>query len=139
MNFFLAGFGLLLHILFWGAGLALLLTPRPWTRYWPVFAAPAGLALQSAVVWWGAGLGLAGTNAYGWWCESLPVAALAAGLWARGWPKWTGLVADARRFGAVGIAMILTLGALLVPLAPPWPSAITWISTWRAPSSSRST
>ncbi len=49
MIFFLAGFGLLLHIFIWGAGLSLLITPRAWLRHAWLFAPACGLALQSAV------------------------------------------------------------------------------------------
>ena len=46
----LVAFALLLHVLFWGAGAALLAMPRPWRRLWPVLIVPLGFALQSAVV-----------------------------------------------------------------------------------------
>ena len=84
MVYFLTAMGLLLHIVLWGAGAAILLTPRPWRIWWPVFCAPMGLALQSAVVWAGAYSGLAGTNVYSGWCELIPVFVLAAALWRRG-------------------------------------------------------
>ncbi|ATC64716.1 hypothetical protein CMV30_12520 [Nibricoccus aquaticus] len=116
MSFFLAGFGLLLHILIWGAGLALLFTPRPWARFWPLFAAPAGLALQSAVVWWGALTHLAGTDSYAWLCEVIPVLSLVAGLRSRGWLTLIQLRADLGRVGAVWLMMVVTLNALLIPM-----------------------
>src|SRR4051812_39117204 len=117
MSFFLAGFGLLLHILFWGAGLALLFTPRPWARFWLLFVAPAGLALQSAVVWGGTLTHLAGTDLYAWWCEVVPVLSLVVGLWSRRWVTLIQLRADFGRFGAVWLAMVATLNALLIPMA----------------------
>ena len=71
-------FVLLLHTLFWGSGAAMLLLPTPWRRYWPVFAAPVGLTLQSLVVWTGAHVGLEGTSAYGRFALLLPALLLAA-------------------------------------------------------------
>src|SRR5688572_8996163 len=115
MSFFLAGFGLLLHVLFWGVGLALLLTPRPWLRYWPVFVAPAGLAFQSAVVWWGAHTTLAGTDSYGRYCEILPVIAMVAGCRTRRPVALLG--ADWGRLGAIWLVMAIALNALLIPMA----------------------
>jgi hypothetical protein len=76
MIHFAVAFGMLLHVAFWGAGLAMLVMPRPWRRFWPVLIVPAGLALQSAVVWAGAHAGLRGTNSYAWWSEVIPVALL---------------------------------------------------------------
>ncbi|MEO7413918.1 MAG: hypothetical protein ABIZ81_11230, partial [Opitutaceae bacterium] len=72
MYFFLVAFGLLLHVFFWGAGLAILFMPRPWQRFWPVLMAPAGIALQSLVVWICAYADLPGTNSYAWWSEAIP-------------------------------------------------------------------
>jgi hypothetical protein len=115
MSFFLAGFGLLLHVLFWGVGLSLLLTPRPWGRFWPVFAAPCGLALQSAFVWWGAHTTLRGTDSYAWWCEIVPVLALAAGLWRK--RRTIKPRTDCVRLGAVWLAMAVVLNALLIPMS----------------------
>ncbi len=77
MVFFLAAFGLLLHLLVWGAGAALLLTPRAWRNAWPIFCAPMGLALQSAVVWAGAYSNLAGTAVYARGTELIPLLLLA--------------------------------------------------------------
>jgi len=85
-----AAFGLLLHLLGWGAGAAILLTPRPWRAWWPVFCAPMGLALQSAVVWAGVYAGLAGTQAYARGTELIPVLLLAAAWWRHGRAAVTG-------------------------------------------------
>ena len=60
MIHYAVAFALLLHVLFWGAGAALLAMPRPWRRLWPVLIVPLGFALQSAVVWVGAHAGLRG-------------------------------------------------------------------------------
>jgi hypothetical protein len=113
MVFFLVAFGLLLHVLFWGAGLALLATPSRWRNCWPVFCAPAGLALQSAAVWAGSYAGLTGTNAYGRASEFLPLALLALGLWRRR----AGAARALRRFGGLGLVMAATLTLLVSPLA----------------------
>jgi hypothetical protein len=114
MYFFAVAFGLLLHVLFWGAGLAMLMMPRPWQRYWPVVAGPAGLALQALVVWLGAYANLRGTNSYAWWSEALPAALLIFGFWRCGaLTVW----ADVRRLGALWLTMAVALCALVLPLA----------------------
>src|SRR5580700_1985654 len=101
---YLVAFGLLAHFLFWGAGLAMLTMPRPWRRFWPVLAAPAGAALQSLVVWAAAYANLRGTDRYAWAGEAVPAALLTAGLWCRG----RAAAREAARFSAVGLAMILS-------------------------------
>src|SRR5262245_25937291 len=70
---FAVAFGVLLHVAFWGAGLAMLAVPRPWRRFWPALIVPAGLALQSAVVWAGAHTRLHGAESYAGWSEAIPV------------------------------------------------------------------
>lgn len=106
-------FGLMLHVLFWGAGLAMLAMPGRWRRFWPVLVAPAGLALQSLVVWVGARANLRGTDSYGWASEVLPVVLLAVAVRSRGLRR--GLV-DLGRFGLVFAAMAACLGALALSL-----------------------
>ena len=113
MVFFLVAFGLLLHALFWGAGLALLATPSRWRHCWPVFCAPAGLALQSATVWAGAYAGLAGTNVYGRVSLLLPLLLLGLGLWRRG----RGAGRAWRRLGGLWVVMAATLALLVFPLS----------------------
>ena len=81
MIHFPVAFALLLHVLWWGAGLAMLAMPWGWRRFWPVLVVPAGWALQSAVVGAGARGGLKGTNGYAWWSEVVPVALLVVGVW----------------------------------------------------------
>ena len=114
MEYLFVAFVLLLHTLFWGSGAAMLLLPRPWRRYWPVFAAPVGLTLQSLVVWAGAYAGLEGTQSYGRVSLMLPV--LLLGLAARRQPaaRWG---ADLRRFAWLGLGMAACLVLLVVPLA----------------------
>jgi hypothetical protein len=58
MIHFVVAFALLLHVLFWGVGGAMLAMPRRWRRFWPVLIMPVGIALQSTVVWVGAHTGL---------------------------------------------------------------------------------
>ncbi len=114
MYFYLVAFGLLLHVLFWGAGLALLAMPRPWRKFWAVLAAPAGFALQSLVVWAGAYAGLKGTNSYAWVSETVPAALLAVGVWRRG----GGVVLEGlKKMPAVWLATAVCLAALVLPLA----------------------
>lgn len=113
MAFFAAAFGLLLHVLFWGAGLSWLITPRPWRRYWPVFTGLCGIALQSAVVWGGALLDLRGTQTYAYWAELLPVVLLALAGWRfgiRGWRRW-------RAFLPLMLAVVAVLNGLILPLS----------------------
>src|SRR5258705_12811875 len=76
MIHYVVAFALLLHVLFWGAGAAMLAMPKRWRRFWPVLIVPAGLALQSAVVWAGAHAGLRGTQSYAWWSELVPLGLL---------------------------------------------------------------
>src|SRR5581483_1186769 len=77
---FVVGFALLLHVLFWGVGGALLVMPQPWRRFWPVLIVPMGLTLQSAVVWIGVYAGGHGTNGYAWAAEVVPIALLLLGV-----------------------------------------------------------
>jgi hypothetical protein len=107
-------FALLLHVLFWGAGAALLGMPGPWRRFWPVLIVPAGLALQSAVVWFGAHAGLHGTDSYARWSELIPAALLAAGMWRRGARQ---VITDLSRFGVVWATVASCLALLVLPVA----------------------
>lgn len=113
MIFLAVALGLLAHVMFWGAGLAVLAMPRPWRRFWPVIVAPMGFTLQSAVVWVGAYAGLPGTNHYAWYAELLPLALLGWAIRRRGWRS--GRV-DVARFGLVWLAMLGSLVALIAPL-----------------------
>ena len=113
MLYFAAAFTLLFHVIFWGLGAAMLLSPRRWRRFWPVWIAPAGLALQSMVVWAGAHTNLAGTDAYGRWALLLPLALL---LWAgrrQGWQR----LRDLRRFTGLGVVMAGCLVLLTLPVS----------------------
>ncbi|MBS0662663.1 MAG: hypothetical protein JSR48_05320 [Verrucomicrobia bacterium] len=113
MEFLLAAYGLLLHLLLWGAGAAILLAPARWRRFWPAFAAPMGIALQSAVVWAGAYAGLTGTDTYARWSLLLPLALLVVAVRRRG-----GRVRrEAAAWWGVALAMALALGALVGPMA----------------------
>ena len=117
-------FALLLHVLFWGAGAAMLTMPHPWRRLWPVLIFPLGFALQSAVVWAGAHAGLRGTNAYAAWSELLPVVLLVVALRRRGVrTAWT----DLGRFGLVGATVGGVLALMVLPVAIASP-ALTTIS-----------
>ena len=117
---YLVAFGALLHVLFWGAGLAMLSMPRPWARFWPILAPAAGAALQSLVVWVGAYANLSGTDRYAWPAEAIPLVLLGVGLRRRaraGIGRRLGAAArDLARFGAVWAALAATLAALVWPL-----------------------
>ncbi|MSU22391.1 MAG: hypothetical protein EXS32_01055 [Opitutus sp.] len=124
MIHFLVAFGLLAHVLFWGAGLAWLAMPRPWRRFWPVLMMPAGLALQSAVVWFGALANFPGTNSYARWSEAIPLALLVVALWWRSRRSRAGLLGeiragwvDVQRIGMVWLAIAGGLALLVAPLA----------------------
>ena len=114
MFFYLVAFGLLLHVLFWGAGLALGAMPRRWRKFWPVLVMPAGFALQSAVVWVGAYAGLKGTNSYAWASEVVPAVLLGVGLWRGGWWNFIG---GFKRMPAVWLTMAGSLALLVLPLS----------------------
>ena len=117
MVFFFAAFGLLFHILFWGIGLACLITPRRWLQFWPVFIAPAGLALQSAVVWAGAYSPLKGANAYAWGAEIAPVILLGVGWWRLGERRLSRIARDLGKFFAVWLCLGGALAMLVTPFA----------------------
>ena len=122
MIYMLVSFGLLLHILIWGMGLALLITPLRWRRFWPVWIAPCGVAMQSAVVWLGAHSPLAGTDVYARWVEWLPIALL---LWGAGRRGWSRCGRELRRFAGLGVLMALCLLVLTLPLV----SAVRMLTT----------
>lgn len=114
MIHYLVAFGLLLQVCFWGFGAAMLAMPRAWQRFWPVLVVPMGIALQSAVVWAAANLGLRGTNSYAWWSQIVPAALLLEGLLRRGWRRaWD----DLGRVGLVWAAVAVCLGLLVLPVA----------------------
>lgn len=83
MPFYLTAAWLWAMLFFWGAGLACLLLPARWRKCWPLLALPAGLGLQSAVVWAAGWLPVAGTQAYGRMALLLPLALLAIAWWTR--------------------------------------------------------
>jgi len=113
MYTYAVGFGALLHVLFWGAGLAMTAMPKRWRRFWPVVAAPAGLALQSLVVWLCTYLGLAGTDAYAWWCEIIPVI-----WWIVEWRRrGRVLFGETVKFAGLWLVMVAQLSLVLVPFA----------------------
>jgi hypothetical protein len=114
MIHFAVAFGVLLHVAFWGAGLALLGMPRPWRRFWPALMVPAGLALQSAVVWAGSHTWLSGTDSYAWWSEVIPAALLWLGLRRLGARR---ALTDVNRFGLVWAITAGCLVLLVLPLA----------------------
>lgn len=114
MIHFTVAFALLMHVLFWGVGAAVLAMPGRWRRFWPVLVAPAGLALQSAVVWAAAHANLRGTDSYALAAEAIPAALLAAAIWRRGAGA---LGAELRRWAGVFALVAAGLALLVFPLA----------------------
>uniref|UniRef100_UPI00404AB013 hypothetical protein n=1 Tax=Cephaloticoccus sp. TaxID=1985742 RepID=UPI00404AB013 len=114
MIYFWVSFGLALHLLFWGAGLAMLCAPKRWGRFWPIWIAPAGVALQSIVVWVGAHTTMAGTDVYAGWSELLPLGLLILGLRRSGWRE---ALRGLTRFAGLWAVMALVLTLLTLPLA----------------------
>lgn len=113
IHFFVA-FAVLAHVVFWGAGLAVWVMPWRWRNFWPVLVVPAGLALQSAVVWAGALAGLKGTNSYALGSEVLPLGLLLlAGRRVNGRAAWR----DVQRFTWIWGVVFVVLGVLVMPLA----------------------
>jgi len=117
MAFFSAGFGLLFHFLFWGAGLALVMTPRRWRAGWPALCAPFGLALQSAVVWAGAMTRMTGAQVYGSWSLVLPIVLLGWGIWRAVRVERRKLWLELKPWQGVGALMAALLNVLLLPFA----------------------
>lgn len=113
MLFLTSAAALALHTLFWGAGLALLIVPQRWKRYWPVFVPLCGLTLQSTVVWLGIYTDLPGTQSYAAASEFIPAALLAWG----GWRRRVRIVADLARFRALGGLMLVLLVVTVWPFA----------------------
>lgn len=114
MMFLAVALGLLLLVLFWGAGLAVFAMPRPWRRFWPVLAFPAGLTLQSLIVWIGAYAGLPGTNRYAMFSLLVPALLLMAAARRRGLGQ---LWSDASRFGVLAAVMVGGLALIVLPMA----------------------
>ncbi|MBC7369678.1 MAG: hypothetical protein H7343_23160 [Undibacterium sp.] len=114
MYFYLVAFGLLAHVIFWGAGLALLVMPGRWRNFWTVLVVPAGFTLQALVVWLGSNAGLRGTHTYAWASEVVPVVLLLGAGWWRGQGAlWAGV----KKFWPVWSATAVTLAVLVLPLA----------------------
>lgn len=113
MIFLLVALAVVLHVAFWGTGLAVLMMPARWRRFWPVLVFPTGFALQSAVVWGAAVSGIPGTNTYAWPSLLLPAGLLALAGWHRGVGR---LRAEAGRFSGVWCATAVSLVLLVLPL-----------------------
>lgn len=124
MNWFLAGWVLVLQTVFWGLGLTLLILPRRWRRFWPGFVGPVGLALQSAVVWAGAHTALPGTDSYGFAALALPVGLLAGAGWRLGWWRVGKTLAAARGWSVLLPIVSLSLALQIAPFTKP-PALLT--------------
>lgn len=107
---------MLLHTVFWGLGLSWLVLPRRWRTVWWIFAPVLGLALQSAVVWFGAQTSLPGTARYGWISEGLPVLLLVFAVRRAGLkPAWRRLAALPRNWPVL-LVLVAVGGMLLWPM-----------------------
>jgi hypothetical protein len=118
---YLVAYGLLIHLLFWGAGLAMVAMPKPWRKFWPLLAPASGLFLQSVVVWLGAYLGFKGTNAYAWPSEIVPLVLLAIGLRI----KSQSFLKDILRVSAVFVVMAGALFCAVRPMTKAAPGLTT--------------
>ena len=128
MIWYEAGFVWIVQILFWGLGLTLLCTPARWRRFWPAFCGPAGLALQSLVVWIGTHTLLPGTDSYAAATLAIPAGLLAAAWWRRRRRGGVGpLLAGAWRWWAVVLLMAASLTLQCYPFTKP-PGRLTSIS-----------
>jgi hypothetical protein len=106
---------LALEIYFWGIGLTLLLLPARLRRFWPAFCAPAGLGLQSAVVWVGAHTAMRGTDHYGFACLLLPLALFGA-AWIKLGPGRLGkALAAARKWWTLAPVMAVSFALQIYP------------------------
>ncbi len=124
MIWYLTGLLLALEIGFWGIGLTLLLLPARLRRFWPAFCAPAGLGLQSAVVWAGAHTAARGTDHYGFACLLLPLALFGA-AWVKLGPARLGsAVAAARKWWTLAPVMALAFALQIYPFTKP-PAVLT--------------
>ncbi len=119
MAFYAAAFGLLLHIVLWGCGLSLLIVPRRWKRFWLLFSPACGIALQSAVVWFGSYAGLAGTKVYARVSLLLPLALLCIAVTKVVRGRWggRGFWSTTPRLWALALSMGIVLGTLIYPFA----------------------
>jgi hypothetical protein len=113
MLFLVLAIALALHTLFWGAGLALLVVPRTWKRYWPVFVPVCGLTLQSTIVWLGIYSNRPGTDSFAAASEIVPLVLLAWGWWRRR----SFVVKDLRRWKGLGGLMSVALIVIVWPFA----------------------
>ncbi|MGH8016766.1 MAG: hypothetical protein ACREIA_00485 [Opitutaceae bacterium] len=118
MVWFLAAFGLILHVYYWGAALAVWLLPRKLERLWLLFAPLAGLALQTVVVYV-AGFfpSLAGTDEYGRAALVIPTALGALWYWRRGRADARLLLQSAGRSWPLWLAQAAVLIVLISPIA----------------------
>ncbi len=113
MVYFVAAFSLLLHIIFWGVGLSLLITPRRWQKYWAFFATVVGIALQSTIVWIAAvHTEFPGAQSYGQASLLIPFGLLVWAFRLRGW-AW---IRDGMRraAGPYALAAVVLVG-LVIP------------------------
>ena len=105
MIWYWTGLLIILQIGFWGIGLTLLILPAPWRRFWPAFCAPAGLGLQSGVVWAAAHTALRGTDSYAFASLVVPAGLLGAAIWRCGARRTGVLLLNARNWWAVVLIM----------------------------------
>lgn len=127
MTWYLTGLLLVLQIWFWGLGLTLLILPARWRKFWPAFCGPAGLGLQSAVVWAATHTVLPGTDSYAFASLTLPVVVLLAAVWRLGLEKTATLLPQATRWWAVGLIMAGSFALLLYPFTRP-PGTLTAVA-----------
>ena len=109
MFVYLLALALWLHLFFWGAPLAWCVAPRRWQRFWPLFALPAGLTLQSVVVWCASLADLKGTNSYAYFAEAIPLILGGVVLLQIGFKKWADNLTASLGVLVVSVTVFLVL------------------------------
>lgn len=113
MVYLVAAFSLMLHLIVWGTGLAILVVPPRFRKFWAFFVCPAGIALQSAVVWIAAvHTDLPGTGSYGILSLVVPLGLF---LWAWRLHGWSLIREGVQRAAPIHALGAVLLGALMFP------------------------
>lgn len=102
--------------LWWGMGLALLVTPPGLRKHAWLLMPGLGLALQMAVVWYGVWLNLPGTDSYHIWAEAIPLGLLIGALATRRRRRAAKTFLVGRQTWIVGAITVTSMLLLASPL-----------------------